>query len=83
MDMDTVMATRWDIIITARRPDGITDARSAGAAWAARPACGSRVAADTPDQLNMRVAPKRGGAVQISNRSARDPLTLAILATRA
>ena len=46
--MAMVMATviRWAVITTARPPDGRTDARSAGAVTAARPACGSKAAAE-------------------------------------
>jgi len=48
MDMVTVMAMaiRWAIITMARRRDGTTDARSAGAVTGARPACGSKAVAD-------------------------------------
>lgn len=88
MDMDMVMvmvmvaamATQWAITTMARRRDGTTGARLAGAAWDARPACGNRAAADARSAMPARRRPQPGGAfLQMPSRSRTRPAITAVV----
>src|SRR2546422_871905 len=77
--MDTVMAMRWAIITMARRRDGTTDGKLAGAAGDARPGCGNRAAADGPSAIMQGVARDGRRLLQMPSRSRTRPAITAVV----